>query len=88
MRITAQKLVGKNQFFMKKCILVKLDIFSKIGLGHFSRINNLVNADLNTNYFLIYRSDIDVSQLIGNSNFKQSFNITKKDSEKMVDLKL
>ena len=66
---------------MKKCILVKLDIFSKIGLGHFSRINNLVNADLNTNYFLIYRSDINVTQLLRNSNFKQSFNITKKDNE-------
>ena len=67
---------------MKKCILVKLDIFSKIGLGHFSRINNLVNADLDSNYFLIYRSDINVTQLLKHSNFKESFNISKKEIDK------
>ena len=56
---------------MRKCILVKLDIFSKIGLGHFSRLNNLVNADTNNYYFLIYRTDINISKLLAKSNFKK-----------------
>ncbi len=66
---------------MRKCILVKLDIFSKIGLGHFSRLNNLVNADSNNDYFLIYRTDINISELLSKSKFKKSFNIGTKESD-------
>ena len=66
---------------MRKCILVKLDIFSKIGLGHFSRLNNLVNADSNNYYFLIYRTDINISKLLAKSNFKKTFNIGTKESD-------
>ena len=65
---------------MPKCILVKLDIFSKIGLGHFSRINNLAEADLENEYFLIYRTDIDVKELLKKSSFRDYFNIGSKES--------
>ena len=42
----------------------KIRYFYKIGLGHFSRINNLAEADLENEYFLIYRTDIDVKELL------------------------
>lgn len=60
---------------MKRRALVKLDIFSKIGLGHFSRINNLVEADSKTDYFLAYKTDIKVKLLLEKSKFKKCFNI-------------
>ena len=54
---------------MKKRILVKLDIFSKIGLGTFSRINNLAFAD-DKRLFLIYRTDIDLKKLLENCKLR------------------
>lgn len=59
----------------REIIIVRLDIFKKIGIGHLARIKDLILEDKTRQYILIYRTDIfDIDILLGES-FIETYNI-------------
>ena len=65
----------------QQVIIVRLDIFKQIGIGHLARIKDLILEDKKRKYILIYRTDIIDIELILGSTFIETYNIgSKKDN--------
>ena len=59
----------------KEIVIVRLDIFRKIGLGHYIRMSNLAKADITRDYILLYRTDLNNFPFSLNDSFVKAYEI-------------